>query len=163
DFPKLVLKHDESFLVADQRGDFPAVGGECGLYVRGTRFLRGLELRLYGDAPVLLNAALSEDRLQLAAALTNPDVLRGGEGVLPARTLRVGRALALYGNQLHQRLVVESYAAEPHDVVLAWAFDADFVDVFEVRGMRRARRGLLLPPEHTAGSVRLAYRGLDGV
>src|SRR5207237_504647 len=47
---KLVLKHDESFLVCDRRGDFPAhVGGELGFYHGGTRHLRWLELQLNGE------------------------------------------------------------------------------------------------------------------
>ena len=35
-----MLKHDESFFVADRRGDFPDVpASEFGFYVGGTRFL----------------------------------------------------------------------------------------------------------------------------
>ena len=46
ELPKLVLKHDEAFLVADQHGDLPRVPpSELGFYVKGTRFLRELELQ----------------------------------------------------------------------------------------------------------------------
>jgi hypothetical protein len=39
DLPKLVLKHAAAFLVADRRGDFPAMPGtEFGFYTGGTRF-----------------------------------------------------------------------------------------------------------------------------
>ncbi|HXH82624.1 MAG TPA: glycogen debranching N-terminal domain-containing protein [Candidatus Tectomicrobia bacterium] len=52
DLPKLALKHDAAFLVADRRGDFPAVpGSEFGFYADGTRFLRQLALRVHGRRP----------------------------------------------------------------------------------------------------------------
>jgi hypothetical protein len=42
-------------------------------------------------------------------------------------------------------------------------FVADYADVFEVRGARRARRGELAEPELSARAIELGYRGLDGV
>ena len=45
DLPRLVLKHDEAFMAADRRGDFPGVA-EFGFYAGGTRFLNQLELRV---------------------------------------------------------------------------------------------------------------------
>ena len=42
DLPKLVLKHDEAFLVTNRRDDLPNLPHtEFGFYVDGTRFLRG--------------------------------------------------------------------------------------------------------------------------
>ena len=50
--PKLVLKHDDAFLVTDRRGDLPNLPqSEFGFYVDGTRFLHRLELRLHGLRP----------------------------------------------------------------------------------------------------------------
>ena len=40
--------------------------------------------------------------------------------------------------------------------------DADFRDVFEIRGMARLRRGEVLPPHYAGNSLTLGYRGLDG-
>ena len=58
--PKLVLKHDDAFLVTDRRGDLPNLPqSEFGFYVDGTRFLHRLELRLHGHAPIVLNAGMS--------------------------------------------------------------------------------------------------------
>ena len=42
-------------------------------------------------------------------------------------------------------------------------FDADFADIFEVRGHARGARGRHLPPRLDAATVTLAYEGLDGV
>src|SRR5262249_1421333 len=41
-------------------------------------------------------------------------------------------------------------------------FDADFADLFEVRGVRRSRRGYFYQPEVARDRVRFKYQGLDG-
>ncbi|HYR40801.1 MAG TPA: amylo-alpha-1,6-glucosidase [Methylomirabilota bacterium] len=162
DLPKLVLKHDEAFFVADRRGDFPDVpDSEFGFYVGGTRFLHRFELRVHGQRPLVLNAAVSDDNLQVAVDLTNADMREGDTMLLAGRTLRLARRLTLYGGQLCQALTIESFAAEPVHVELSWQFEADFADVFEVRGVRREHRGDHLMPVCRTATVRLSYRGLD--
>src|SRR5262249_49958059 len=131
DLPKLVLKHDEAFFVADRRGDFPDVPvSEFGFYVGGTRFLDRFDLRLHGQRPLLLNSAVSGDNLQVAVDLTNADVHDGDTILLAGRTLHLGRRLTLYGRQLSQILTIANFAAAPVRVDLDWRFGADFVDVF---------------------------------
>ncbi len=164
DLPKLVLKHDEAFLVTNRRGDLPNLPhAEFGFYVDGTRFLRRLELRLHGHRPLVLNAGVSEDAAQAAVDLTNPDVALGPQVLLPGRSLRIARRLTVHGTQLYQQLLVEAFNREPLDLSLSVHFAADFVDVFEVRGHPREHRGRILPPVVDGASVRLAYRGLDHV
>ncbi|HET7344011.1 MAG TPA: glycogen debranching N-terminal domain-containing protein [Methylomirabilota bacterium] len=163
DLPKLVLKHDEAFLVADPRGDLPNVAGEFGFYVGGTRFLRQLELRLYDHRPIVLNAGVSEDALQASVDLTNPDVTLAPAVRLPGRSLRVARRVTVHGGQLYQLLLVEAFTREAHDLTLTLRFAADFVDVFEVRGHPRERRGTFLPSQVNGATVRLGYRGLDDI
>ena len=163
DLPKLVLKHDDAFLVADRRGDFPNVPGEFGFYFADTRFLSLLELRLHGLRGIALNAGVSDDALEAAIDLTNPDMPLRPHVVLPGRSMRVARRLTIYGPQLYHWLAVESFVHERHDLDLTLSFAADFVDVFEVRGHPRPRRGQILPREGDARVVRLGYRGLDGL
>jgi glycogen debranching enzyme len=49
------------------------------------------------------------------------------------------------------------------ETALTFHFGADFADIFEVRGMKRKRRGQDLPSEVNDDRVVLGYRGLDGV
>jgi glycogen debranching enzyme len=162
DLPKLVLKHDDAFVVANRRGDLPNVPhSEFGFYVDGTRFLRQFELRLHGHRPLVLNAGVSEDAVQAGIDLTNPDVALGPNVMLPGRSLRVARRLTVHSNRLYQQLLVEAFTREPLDLALSLEFDADFVDVFEVRGHPRPQRGRLLPAVVDGAAVRLPYRGLD--
>ena len=163
DLPKLVLKHDDAFLVADRRGDFPNVPGEFGFYVADTRFLSLLELRLHGLRGIALNAGVSDDALEAAIDLTNPDMPLRPNVFLPGRSMRLARRLTIYGPQLYHWLAVESFVHDRHDLELTLSFSADFVDVFEVRGHPRRQRGVMLPREGDARVVRLGYRGLDGL
>src|SRR6185503_909073 len=158
------LKHDEAFLVTNRRGDLPNLPHtEFGFYVDGTRFLRLLELRLHGHRPIVLSAGVSEDAVQAAIDLTNPDVALGPQVVLPGRSLRIARRLTVHSAQLYQQLIVEAFNREPLDISLTLHFAADFVDVFEVRGHPRDKRGRLLPPVVDGASVQLAYEGLDKI
>jgi glycogen debranching enzyme len=162
--PRLVVKCEDAFFVADHHGDFPEIAeSEFGFYVGGTRFLRALELAVDGQRPLHLNAAVSDDGRQVAIDLTNPDLRRGETVLLKGRLVRFARRLILAPSQLTQILTVESFSQEPHELVLTWHYLVDFADVFEVRGMVRERRGELLPPALDTRQARLPYRGLDGV
>jgi len=162
DIPRLVVKRDDAFFVADHRGDFPELpDSEFGFYVGGTRFLRSLELRVHGQQPVLLKASVSDDDWQVAVDLTNPDLFHGETLVLQGRLIRLARRLVLTPTELTQMLAVENFSTVPHELALFWHYVADFADVFEVRGMVRERRGESLPPSVDKGSVRLSYQGLD--
>jgi glycogen debranching enzyme len=161
--PKLVLKHQESFFVADRAGDFPAhFEGELGFYHEGTRHLRWFELRLFGDRPLILSAEASPSNDRILVGLTNADI-QNGTDTIPCNTIYIDRLLSLRAPHLVQALTVSSYHHQPCEVTLEILFAADFRDVFEVRGMHRARRGELLPEQREDGRVRLSYRGLDDI
>ncbi len=162
DLPRVVVKHDGAFVVADRRGDFPRLPqSEFGFYVDDTRFLQALELRVAGERPILLNAAVAEDTQHVTVELTNADYRRDGRLLLHGRTLRIARRMSLEGRELTQTVRVENFSGEALELALGWDFAADFADVFEVRGVTRERRGTLLEPECAPAAVRLAYRGLD--
>jgi glycogen debranching enzyme len=51
----------------------------------------------------------------------------------------------------------------PVELSFTLQYDADFADIFEVRGLKRKKRGQRLPDQITANHVVLGYQGLDGV
>jgi glycogen debranching enzyme len=162
--PPRVLKQGDTFGVFDLHGDIDATeSGEQGLYHAGTRFLSRLELRLGRRRPLLLNSRISDDNTILAVDLTNPDVLKEGRPLVPRGSLHLFRARLLWEGQLLERIRLSNHALHVIHLSLSLVFDADFADVFEVRGTRRVRRGRLLAPETTAEGARLRYEGLDGV
>jgi glycogen debranching enzyme len=161
--PSRVLKHGDSFAVFDPHGDIiPAAGSEHGLYHAGTRFLSRFELLLGSRHPLLLSSTISEDNTVFTADLTNPDVLREGHVVVPHGALHLFRSRVVWDGCWVERVRVSNHGLLAIEAPIAIRFDSDFVDVFEVRGTDRARRGHRLPDVTGAESL-LRYRGLDGV
>lgn len=162
DDDSLVLKEGESFVVLDRHGE---IRTNEGLYHGGTRYLSRLTLALGSLRPLLLGAAVRSDNAAIVVHLTNPDILsegNRGEILVPRGTLHLSHMLVLASGALHHRLRVRNHALAPVDVNLHLDFDADFADIFEVRGARRPRRGDRLESLIATNSVTLRYRGLDG-
>ena len=159
-----VLKHGDTFAVFDRHGDIRPYGvtGAQGLYHEGTRFLSALRVRLGGERPLLLSSTVREDNILLGVDLMNPDLTNGDQVLIPHGTVHVLRSKFLWHGSCYEHLQVSNYGATAVDVVLSVEFAADFVDVFEVRGTRRHRRGSMHPPEVGQNVVTLSYTGLDG-
>jgi glycogen debranching enzyme len=162
--PTRVLKHGESFAVFDAHGDIvPGSGSQHGLFHAGTRFLSACELLVAGHRPLLLGSTISDDNAVFTADLTNPDVNGDGGGLRLARgLLHVFRSRVLWTGTWIERIRVSNHALHPIEAPVQLRFDADFADLFEVRGTRRRWRGDRLPGVAGGGLV-LRYRGRDGV
>ncbi len=164
DEPIRVLKHGDTFALFDQYGDIrPGKNGEQGLYHDGTRFLSRLTLELEGARPFFLSSTIRDDNDQLTVALTNPDLCREGRVYLPLGSLHLGLKKFLWSGVCYQELRVENHGIQPADVGITIHFDADYADIYEVRGLKRKARGEDLEPEVNDGRVTFRYRGLDGV
>src|SRR5215471_4472229 len=156
------LKHDDTFIVLDSHGDIGAsAGGPDGLFHCDTRFLSRLELLLDGMQPLLLGSNVRDDDTLLTVDLTNPDMYVDDHLVLPKDTLHVVRTMFLWADTAYQRLAIRNHGDRPVDIRVSMQFDSDFADLFEVRGLRRKRRGLLGRHVTQPGAVALSYRGLD--
>jgi len=161
--PPRVLKYDDTFAVFDHRGDIRAdYVGEHGLYHDGTRYLSQYELAIFGARPLLLSSTISTDNARFDADLTNADVVRDGRIVIARGDIHLLRSRVLSAGYSLDRLRVVNYARTTVDVLLAIRVDADFADVFEVRGTRRRVRGDRLPPQ-SPSACDIRYRGLDGL
>jgi glycogen debranching enzyme len=75
----------------------------------------------------------------LVVDMTNPDLLRGEQIVLPRGSLHLARVRHLWDGAMWERLVILNCARDevPVDLLLQFAFD--FADIFEVRGSPRRR------------------------
>ncbi len=159
-----VLKDGDTFAVFDQLGDIVGVGlGEQGLYHDDTRYLSVLQLRLNDDRPLLLSSRSSVDNLVFGADLTNRDVVVHGEVALRRDVVHIFRSRFLWDGAAFERVRFANYSGAPVTLEFAYEYDADFADIFEVRGTKRSQRGVLLPPVISECGIELSYRGLDDV
>ncbi len=198
--PTLTLKDNDLFLVTDTLGNIAGCLGDdtnasMGLFCCDTRFLSRLELQINGHSPVLLSST-ADKGFALSVLCTNPSMdggtrLEGGDKLEPdeelndssvfdfaplrADTLGINREIVLSG-ALFEELTVCNYSTSPIRFQLSLSFDADFVDLFVVRGYGRKHKGQLLRTTNQgqeesgeesylkaiASELSLAYKGLDG-
>jgi glycogen debranching enzyme len=147
--------------VFDRRGDIIASDGSSdGVYHHDTRYLSRLDLHLNGAPLLLLSSNVQEDNAVLQVDLANPGMMwRDLRGEL----IHVNRLKFIWNSTCHERLLLRNFDLRQHDVTLAIRFGADFADLFEVRGRKRAQRGEISVERRSDASIALRYLGLDGV
>ena len=156
----LSLKDGNVFLVADPQGDI--AGGADGLFDHDTRILSRF-LFLVGDArPSPLSHALSKDNAVFTAHATNRSLPPIGERTTPRGVIYIERKRVLFEQRMYERIRCTNFGLDEVMLPLAFEYAADFSDMFEVRGLRRAQRGILFEPEADGREVRFSYEGLDG-
>lgn len=161
---KRVLKQGETFAVLNRYGDIQPIGlGEQGIYHEGTRFLSRLELMIGKTHPFFLSSTIKEDNALLAVDLTNPDCYLDESTLVPRGTIHLSRAMLLWLGCCYEQLTITNYGLAPLSIPLSFRYAADFRDIFEIRGMNRARRGRVEQQTAAGGSILLSYLGLDGV
>jgi glycogen debranching enzyme len=137
--PSVKINHGATFLVTDRQGAIPAGSeGEYGLYSADTRFLSRHELRLNGRRP----ESVASVRLSFRHARWHmvADRIAGpGGDMREARVaVTVDRLIGLH--QMHEDLILHTYARAPVTVLLEIALESDFADLFEVRYRSWQRR-----------------------
>jgi glycogen debranching enzyme len=157
-----VLKYGNCFAVFNRYGDIEPLGlGEHGIFFQSSRHLSEFVLSLWEARPLLLSSTVKSDNFVFLADLENVDVAENGNIVVPRGTLHVVRSRFLWHDVAHEELRIINYGLMPLRVPIRIAFAADFADIFEVRGMRRERRGCRLDDRITTNSILMTYEGLD--
>ena len=158
-----VLLHGDTFAIFDRNGDIQPVGfGQQGVFFREARHLSRLDLRIRDMRPLLLSSAIREDNVLFGVDLTNPD-MQLDDCDLARGMLHMYRTKFLCDATCYDKITFHNYAERPTMLEVSFDFDADFTDIFEVRGQKRAQRGKLLPPKASGHRIELSYEGLDGV
>lgn len=166
--PTLTIKDNDLFLVTDTLGNISGCFGDdtsasMGLFCCDTRYLSRLELQINGHSPVLLSST-ADKGFAISVLCTNPSLdggsrLEGGDKLEPgtelngkvdlefaplkADTIGLNREIALNG-ALFEELTVCNYSTGKISFQISLSFDADFVDLFVVRGYSRKHKGQLL-------------------
>jgi glycogen debranching enzyme len=159
-----VLKQGDTFGLFDRYGDIHSLRtGSQGLYHEGTRFLSRFELTMNGERPLLLSSTVTEKNVLLNVDLMNPDITHEGQVEVTRGALHLSRARFLWQGLCFERLRIHNYSLLTIPVRLSISVDADFADLFEVRGTKRNRRGRRLETVTSKDGISLGYAGLDRV
>jgi glycogen debranching enzyme len=159
-----VLKFGDTFAVFNRYGDIEALGAsQFGLFHAETRHLSRFTLRLNQKQPLLLSSTIREDNAFLSVDLTNLDASSNGYAELPRGTVHMFRLQFLRAAACYEHVRLLNYGLQPVHVSLLFQFDADFADIFEIRGTKRSQKGERRPPAADQETVTFAYQGLDHV
>ncbi len=158
------LKQGDTFAVLDAYGDVQAAGPAAeGLFHEDTRYLSRFVMAIERERPLLLSSRVTRDNTVLAVDLANPDIYEDGRLKFARDQVHLLRSKVLDDGVCFERLEIRSFADHAVALALRYGFDADFADMFEVRGQTRAARGQMLEPAIGEGSIALGYRGRDDV
>ncbi len=160
---KIALKSGDAFMVTDSRGDLPESVQETGLFWRGARYLRSCDLFVDGRPLVSLSHSVSDEEGSCQIDMTTPYLQLGPERVIVQGTVHIRRVLELFGQQLAETITLTNYDLTSAPLTVGLRAGADFRDIFEVRGFKRAKRGTLHHAEVSAEAAVFRYRGLDNV
>ena len=160
----VVLKYGKMFSVFDRLGDIQTSGlGEEGIFFEGTRHLSKLAVALWNSRPLLLSSTVETNNFLFTSDLANLDISLNNEVVIPRGTLHLQRSKFLWQDACYEEFRFTNYGLHALRIPFRITFDADFADIFEVRGMQRQGRGRRLDDGIRKDQVMLAYEGLDGV
>ena len=159
-----VLKYGDTCGVFDSHGDILSAAHLAhGLYHKETRYLSKLVLRFENKGLELLSSTVKNKNTFFAVDLTNLDFSAEGKVELPRGSIHFFRSKFIRENTCYERLRMMNFASGVVKLTLAYEFDADFVDIFEVRGSKREKRGEREAPQVEVSSVVFRYCGLDQV
>lgn len=160
--PPKVLKHGDAFAVLDMEGDCGKSASTAeGIYFHDMRHLSRWQLTINRQHPLLLASSLDDDSAKLTVSLTNPDMEDEAEG-FRKDTISILRNTFLWAGACFERIEVRNFDLQARDFSLEITFGADFMDLFEVRGLERAGRGKATARSGTS-AAQFDYKGLDGI
>ena len=157
-----VLKHNNSFAVFNKYGDILQFKNIAqGIFHEGTRFLSDFRLKIEGKKPLFLSSNLRERNEMFLVDLTNPDIVANDRLKLEKGTIHIMRKKVLWESVYYEEIHFHNFGMEEIDFKIELDFDADFDDIFEVRGTQRIRKGTKLPIKTTGDHASISYVGLD--
>lgn len=161
-----VLNHIDTFGIFDRWGDIKQLGEEIqGIYYNGMRFINNLEFRINDQRPLLLSSSIKEENEILSIDLTNPQIDNVATGIsVPKDVLYIGRSKFIRNGSCFEQFKFHNYGNEPCEFEASFSISGDFKDIFEVRGIKRDKRGEIYETKHAGNNnILISYKGLDGV
>lgn len=158
----LICREQQQFFLTDRDGNVPAKNGRgLGLYSRDTRHLSVYDFAVEGVRPMVL-LSTADSGFSQEQILGNHRVIREDSTVIGRATIEFRRERVVDGC-LEERLSIANFNPFPIEIRPAYYFDADFADIFEIRGHTRQQQGRHSPPEVTKNTILYRYLGMDGV
>jgi len=159
----LTLIDGKTFLSTNFAGDIMPPGApDVGLFHDDTRFLSRLELRVGGYRTVVLSSSTEQTFASQIELTTGKSTLRESYEI-PENTVHIRREQLLSSDVLYDYLSFENFNFRDLELIIELAYEADYMDVFQVRGVAREEPGHYYKPLVHRDAIIFYYRGRDGV
>ncbi len=159
----LTLIDGRTFLASTIAGDIMPPGApDVGFFSYDTRFLSQLELKVGGQNTILLSSS-TERTYASQIEMTMKTVSEESTMDIPENMIYLRREQLLADGILFDSLRFENFSGLEHRLKLEITLDADFMDIFQVRGMVRGLCGQYFKPVIEPDGIIFIYRGRDGV
>src|SRR5260370_15225682 len=160
----IVIKNGNLFFLSEPDGPLPlAPGHGFGLYYHDCRFLNGYELKICGRKPEVL--VRNADRGFMATlGLSNPDVDENGKSLLKHSVeIRWERVVSAEDLALVDTLLLQNLTSDRISFSLEFQFQAEFEDIFAIRGLFQGKHGVPHPPVWENSVLCFRYDGADEI
>jgi glycogen debranching enzyme len=158
-----VIKENDLFLLTDLAGDIPEGQTQgFGLYAKDTRFLSRMELLINGRKPNVLASEADENYIS-KILLTNPHMEEDGKLVLWRETIELRRTRFIYEDVFYETVKVSNFGPYASSFDVSVRFDADFQDMFVVRGFMGGKMGSKRENQISHNEIAFRYDGADGI
>lgn len=161
----LVIKDEDIFFLSDPDGTVPIEKGHgFGLYYHDCRYLNGYELRLAGRKPESL-VWTAEHGFTATLGLSNPDMILEDGRLLHRHSTEIKWSRAVDSSRLalFDSIAFNNLKSERIDFKVSMTFQAEFEDIFAIRGLLPQKQGKLHPPLWSKDALRFLYEGTDGL
>ena len=158
----LALVSGCTFFAATRQGDvIPPGAPHVGLFHDDTRFLSHLELRVNGKHPNMLSSTTTGPHISRVDLTARRESGPGENLDLPVNEVYIRREQLLEKDRFYEALEFQSFHNAEVKLTVELCFDADFMDIFQVRGLLRGKSGQYYAPQVREAAVRFYYEGLD--
>jgi glycogen debranching enzyme len=159
----LTLIDGKTFLSTTVSGDIMPPGApDVGFFHDDTRFLSRLELRVDGYRTVVLSSSTEQTFASQIELTTGKSTMRETYEI-PENTVHIRREQLLSSETLFDNFSFENFNFQELELNIELAYEADFMDVFQVRGVAREKLGQYFLPVVRHDSIVFHYCGRDGV
>jgi glycogen debranching enzyme len=159
----LTLIDGKTFLSTTVAGDIMPPGSpDVGFFHDDTRFLSRMELRVDGYRTVVLSSSTEQTFASQIELTTGKSTMRETYEI-PENTVHIRREQLLASETLFDNFWFENFNFHELELNLELAYEADFMDVFQVRGVARQKLGQYFLPIVRKDSIVFHYCGRDGV
>ncbi|PYZ93998.1 amylo-alpha-1,6-glucosidase [Salipaludibacillus keqinensis] len=158
-----VIKEDDVFFLTDEKGNIPEDHPYGpGLYSKDTRFLSKFDLKINDEEPILLSSNADES-YYAEMILTNPHMEAEGKVKLWRESVEMKRKRFIFDGALYEEITVKNYNPKQTSFEVSIHLDADFKDMFIVRGFQNGTVGKREESTVNENGMAIRYIGADDV